>query len=480
MASPQQVPHVGGLGTQLRALRREFPTLVVLTEIIQLDERRVTFRATIHINGEVRAQGHAALGADPAGQFVAAAEQLAVEQALLLGGFGSAGEETATPDNRAVSPTTAYPLDLALSTRTITPSKDGADHPVARRRRRPDQQPVTQPNAEVPAGNQTALAPEVLGADDTRAPAPSPEQLPTADDAIAIDSPQIVSTWPPEADTSEWTEVQKAPSSAPLRRRDRSAERERARSRQSAVEPGANAETGNGQVNQLDLNDLAAANELAAAVKEQQPAIEQPPTRTGGRPSETSQPPPGSSHAVELEPDEPGLPTPAPTRRVRARAASNKQAAPAPPEEKANLEAIRADWRAGRPIPAWWPPERIAVEKPLSRPQAERLRMVALGEEITAAQLDSYSTMLFGSVVAKLSQAQGAILEERLNPAYPSPLQELSARRVLHPIAVGDSFPIPDGQSSFIRWHDVPPAEETPPTPSWRAGGAKKSRTRRR
>jgi len=153
------------------------------------------------------------------------------------------------------------------------------------------------------------------------------------------------------------------------------------------------------------------------------------------------------------------------------------------PEAQATQATVRAAWRVGRPIPAWWPPDRVAVGKRLPRAQVERLRAVALDEEMTATQLDTYSTLLFGSVVAGLSQAQGAILEERLNPAYPSPLEELRARRVLYPLAVGDTVDIPAEQSAFIRWSDIPTAEETPPAPappSWRAGGGKGSGTRRR
>jgi hypothetical protein len=126
------------------------------------------------------------------------------------------------------------------------------------------------------------------------------------------------------------------------------------------------------------------------------------------------------------------------------------------------------------------------VEKPLTKAQADRLRALAIDEEITAAQLDSYSAMLFGSAVADLNQAQGAILEERLNPAYPSPLQELSARRLLHQIAVGDTVTIPADQPAFIRWRDVPPLpepEEQPETPqpvipTWRTKRVPKRRRR--
>lgn len=84
MGNAPQEPRSGGLDAQLRALRRAHPTLAVLTEIIHFDERRVTFRATVCIEGETRAQGHAAQSADPSGIFVATAERLAVEQALLL------------------------------------------------------------------------------------------------------------------------------------------------------------------------------------------------------------------------------------------------------------------------------------------------------------------------------------------------------------------------------------------------------------
>ena len=78
-ASGTVVKVPGDLAARLRALRREYPTLAVLTEIIHLDERRVTFRATVRIDGETRALGHAAQNADADGAFVAAAERLAVE-----------------------------------------------------------------------------------------------------------------------------------------------------------------------------------------------------------------------------------------------------------------------------------------------------------------------------------------------------------------------------------------------------------------
>ncbi len=100
MGYAPQESRSGDLAARLRALRREHPTLAVLTEIIHLDERRVTFRATVRIDGETRAQGHAAQGADAEGAFVAAAERLAVEQALLLGGFGLSGGEWPTPVER--------------------------------------------------------------------------------------------------------------------------------------------------------------------------------------------------------------------------------------------------------------------------------------------------------------------------------------------------------------------------------------------
>jgi hypothetical protein len=113
------------------------------------------------------------------------------------------------------------------------------------------------------------------------------------------------------------------------------------------------------------------------------------------------------------------------------------------------------------------------MAKRVTKAQVERLRAIALDEEITPALLDTYSTMLFGGTIAQLDQTQYAILEERLNRAYPSPLEETRARRLIYPIAVGDAMPIPPDNPILVHWRDVPPvaaSEDTPkPTqPSWR------------
>src|SRR5258705_413152 len=82
--------------------------LAVLTEIVARDERRVIFQATVLIDGVPRARGHAAQRADPAGVGVAVAERLAVEQALLLGGFDDPADAAPT-DTTAASAITSSP-----------------------------------------------------------------------------------------------------------------------------------------------------------------------------------------------------------------------------------------------------------------------------------------------------------------------------------------------------------------------------------
>jgi hypothetical protein len=271
-----------------------------------------------------------------------------------------------------------------------------------------------------------------------------------------------------QADTAAGTAPDDAEATVALVEPPPAPRRKRPRAGQTATVPEAQAEESADRPREPDKPEPATATASLA------PTNEVAPTAT--------QLPPAERPAAETSPEVPATPPTTAPRRVPSR--STRQAAPAP-DEPVGQEALRVAWRAGQPIPAWWPPDRIAVTKPLTKSQVDRLRAVALDEEITAAQLDSYSAMLFGGGVASLNQAQGAILEERLNPAYPSPLQELRARRLIHPIAVGDTVPIPDEQSAFIRWRDIPPTEDAPASPapaapSWRAGGVQRGGTRRR
>jgi hypothetical protein len=124
------------------------------------------------------------------------------------------------------------------------------------------------------------------------------------------------------------------------------------------------------------------------------------------------------------------------------------------------------------------------VSQPIGKTRVGRLRTLALDEEISTSLLDTYSTLLFGVPVAGLDQTQSLILEERLNPAYPSPLEELRVRRILHPLAVSDEMTISEDQPFFIHWSAVPPVEEapeppTPPTITWRERGKKGGGRRR-
>jgi len=124
------------------------------------------------------------------------------------------------------------------------------------------------------------------------------------------------------------------------------------------------------------------------------------------------------------------------------------------------------------------------VTEPIGKARVGRLRALALDEEISTSLLDTYSTLLFGVAIAALDQSQSMILEERLNPAYPSPLEELRVRRILHPLAVSDEMTITENQPFFIRWSDVLPVEKAPepvvpPTLSWRERGKKGSGRRR-
>ncbi len=426
MGNAPQEGRSDGLDARLRALRRAHPTLAVLTEIVHLDERRVTFRATVRIDGETRAQGHAAQGGDAEGAFVAAAERLAVEQALLLGGFGINEDESPTPTGRARGIPTP-PVAQATPPEGGVVAADSPAAPALRRRMDQSARPPT------PARGERNSA--------SRDPASTPEDTGTDSDQVPTASPS-----PPSAAAAATTAT-----AAPVGIVT------------DAAEPGERVDPG---ASQASRGDTVASG--AGAVPTTPAAIR---AATGDGPT------------AERISDPPAAPRATTPRRTRTRTTVAAPHVAPLPEAQATQATVRAAWRVGRPIPAWWPPDRVAVGKRLPRAQVERLRAVALDEEMTATQLDTYSTLLFGSVVAGLSQAQGAILEERLNPAYPSPLEELRARRVLYPLAVGDTVEVPTEQSAFIRWRDVPTVEETPlapAPPSWRAGGGKGSGTRRR
>jgi hypothetical protein len=185
----------------------------------------------------------------------------------------------------------------------------------------------------------------------------------------------------------------------------------------------------------------------------------------------------------------PAAPGPAAApRRSRGRAAATAPAATAAADTPPTREALRETWRVGRPIPAWWPQNRPVVTQPIGKARVGRLRALALDEEISPSLLDTYSRLLFGVAVAALDQTQSLILEERLNPAYPSPLEELRVRRIIHPLAVSDAMTIPKDRPFLIHWGDVPPVEETvaeapepaaPTTLSWRERGKKGGGRRR-
>lgn len=501
----------GELGARLRALRAQHPTLAVLTEIIERDERRIIFSATVLIDGAPRARGHAAQRADPAGVGVAVAERLAVEQALLLGGFDTPADEAQMTDTTApASAPTPAPLRQVAPVEVVTVLADqGVATPrrgrsrVARPAAALDNMVVSATDAStetspVPEAS-SAPPPRALDADATstvasssddpvtgaipvnQAPLPS---SPLADMSVPV--PPVVAT--DELPTPSGEEI--APVARPRRPRDRQAERERARARRAATTPEATS------ADDTALDDASAISDAVVATApdaERSPAPEPPPALAVAAPEASRAPAAASpgvaprSRALPVPPE--ATPRPAPRQPRPRTTAPARQVTPEPeaPPAPETQEALRAAWQAGRPIPVWWPPDRVADARRLTRAGAEQLREAAVAEEITPGQLDTYSTLLFGVAVAGLTRAQGAILAERLHPAYPSPLEELRARRVLHPLAVGDAFPIPPDRQGFIYWRDVPPVEEpptmpAPPVPTWRTravpGGGRRGRSR--
>lgn len=456
----ESTDETSGLGARLRRLRERYDTFTVLTAIVHLDAHFVAMRATLSIAGQVRAHGHAAKAADKAGAFVGAAEQLAVQQALFLGGFDG--------DDSASAETPAAP--------TASPNADAA----------PTQQALPTVVAE------SAAPPAVQAATTPAVPIPTP--APTA---------------------ALMTEAEIAAPPAPARKRDRSAERDRARARK-AVPTAPPEDTPEEAITERaePLTASAPAPVLAPAPPLPTEAAPQPPApqldtpaaseaqetqgarvRVGESAPDTAQAPPRTAEArragrAVAEPNMAqdmvvlAAPDPAPPRRTRARSTA-PATAPATVAAPSAPQHPRESWTAGRPIPAWWPPERPSVAKQVTKAQVERLRAIALAEEITPALLDTYSTMLFDQPVGALNQDHYAILEERLNPAYPSPLEETGARRLRHPIAVGDHLTLPEDRPIFIRWRDVPPVAAAPEpaaptTPSWRTRGVRGTGRRRR
>ncbi len=469
----QQIP--GELGARLRALRHRYPTLAISTEIIHHTDRLIAFRATIAVDMLVRAQGHAAQRTEPTGAFVTAAETLAVEQALLLGGFdlphddvrgeAGAGQELPAPQTTSITARAATDMPPA---RKI---KAGAKPTV----------PLATVDLAEPLDTDVQVA--------------LPTLMPSTSDEASPISVDVGSG-----------EQEAKPLVTPRPKRDRQAERIGAKAQTTSTTPAAATEANAVVLTEAAiLTDETTSADTRTDVAEPMPAPAPPPVTTPTNdevvsihplPAPLSNTVPLSIEAPAEEPAPamvlpPLAPTPPATpRRSRARSVATASAAAATPvapvatDTPTTRETLRAAWQVGRPIPAWWPQSRTVVTEPISKTRVGRLRALALDEEISTSLLDTYSTLLFGVAVAGLDQAQSMILEERLNPAYPSPLEELRVRRILHPLAVSDAMTIPEDHPFFIRWSDVPPVEEAPepvapPTISWRERGKKGSGRRR-
>lgn len=478
----QQIP--GELGARLRALRHRYPTLAISTEIIHHTDRLIAFRATIAVDMLVRAQGHAAQRTEPTGAFVTAAETLAVEQALLLGGFdlpyddvrGEAGAGQELPASQTTSITARAATDMPPARKI----KAGAKPTV----------PLATVNPAEPLDTDVQVALPAL------MPSTSDEARPIN---VAVGS----------------GEQEAKPLVTPRPKRDRQAERIGAKAQTTSTTPAAATEANAVVLTEASIiTDTTTSADTRTDMAEPMPAPVPPPVTTPTNDEVVSiQPLPAplsntvplsieasaEESAIEELAAEPApamvLPPMAPTppatpRRSRARSVATASAAAATPvapvatDTPTTRETLRAAWQVGRPIPAWWPQSRTVVTEPISKTRVGRLRALALDEEISTSLLDTYSTLLFGVAVAGLDQAQSMILEERLNPAYPSPLEELRVRRILHPLAVSDEMTLIEDRPFFIRWSDVPPVEEapepvTPPTISWRERGKKGSGRRR-
>lgn len=476
-----------GLDARLQALRERYTTLSVLTEIVHLSDRMVAIRASVSIDGQAKAHGHAAQAADRTGAFVAEAELLAVRQALLLGGFGAdAGASPLLAANSARPPVSTTVEGEAGSEPQGAPDSPTAA-PRAQRRRA----------TEGAARRVVAVQPPD---DDTEVvPAPTLFDLPTgarpAEGAETVADGRVAppSGSPPDA-TPATPSLPEGREPAPRPPRDRSATRARARDRAAVTTPlgdGVAGDDGAGAVQSVDTPPADGADPAVATAVSEVPVSSvavQGQAGAGGDAVTTPPPAPPSAPLPQRAADDAAPPSlapparPTPTRRPRASVGTTLATTPAP-DAPPTQEQQRAAWTRGRPIPAWWPPERPLATKRVTKAQVERLRVVALDEEITPALLDTYSTMLFERPVADLDQTEYAILEERLDRTYPSPLEETRARRLLYPIAVGDAMPIPPDHPVFIRWRDVPPVvvEEPsqPTTPSWRTRGTRAGGRRR-
>ena len=480
---------VVSLDARLRALRERYPTLSVLTEIIHLSDRMVAIRATVSIDGQLRAHGHAAKAADQSGAFVAETELLAVRQALLLGGFGGDAAGSPISAGDSARPSAMTPVQEA----TASQPQPRPDLPTAAPRAQ------RQRATEAAARHTTTPPPD----DGTEAvPAPTLFDLPAS--ARPVESAGGVAderVSPPIGALPVAVGAAAAPAPPPLSeehepvprpKRDRSAPRTRARpavttssgagvagDEVAGAAPSVTTTSSDGAdpavesaVPEESIGSVAAQRQAADAV----PTSATPPLG----PQIVSAPQNAADDVAPLPIAPPARPTP--PRRPRAVPGTTPATTPAP-DAPPTQEQQRGAWARGRPIPAWGPPERPLVTKRVTKAQVERLRAVALDEEITPVLLDTYSTMLFERPVAELDQTEHAILEERLDRAYPSPLEETRARRLLYPIAVGDAMPIPSDHPVFIRWRDVPPVvvEEPrqPATPSWRAHGTRAGGRRR-
>jgi len=483
------------LDARLRALRERHTTLSVLTEIVHLSDRMVAIRATVSIDGQIRAHGHAAQAADQPGAFVAEAELLAVRQALLLGGFGAGVDEPPLRSGDSARPPVSTTAEGEAASQPQIPPDPPTAAPRAQRQRATE------------GAARRAVAVQPLGDGMEAVPAPTLFDLPTsaraAESAGAVTDERVA---PPSgalpvaagADAAPATTLPSAGREpAPRPQRDRSAERERARARAAvttALGDGVAGDDGAGAVQSVITTPADGADPaVEAAVPEVHvvsvavqgqadaagDAVPTPPTPL---PAPPSAPPPQRAADDAAPPPLAPPARPTPTRRPRASASTTPATTPAP-DAPPTQEQQRAAWTRGRPIPAWWPPERPLATKRVTKAQVERLRVVALDEEITPALLDTYSIMLFERPVAELDQTEYAILEERLDRTYPSPLEETRARRLLYPIAVGDAMPIPPDHPVFIRWRDVPPVVEEEPrqptTPSWRTRGTRAGGRRR-
>lgn len=396
------------LEARLRGLRERHPSLTVTTELLRLDDTLAAFRAVVALDGVPRASGHAASAAERSGAFVAAAELAAVTQALLLSGFDATSADS----------------PAALFVGVEAPPVVADSPPPSRARRERDASP---PAGVVP--KDSAAMPDEVAPPTPPTPSRRAARRSKAGEAPAMDEPTpAVPANPPIPVPSEPQELP------------------------------------------LEAAPVAVESDSPHSRRASRPRGDRQPKLTEAEPT----PPDGDEPEVAaLSPPEPPTEASAtarlaPARRTRrttpvesAQSQPNERVsdAPSPAADSSaplTLERLQEAWRPGRPIPAWWPPAREANPKRLSRQQLARLETLGQAAELTTQQLDSYCHLLFHRGLPDLASWQAAVMLARLDPHFPTPLAEVRAGRILHPLAVGDFVPVADGQDGFIRWGELP------------------------